>query len=105
MILVTSANGNQGRRLVPKLLAAGHRVRACVQSEASAAQLRDLGATETLVGDLADPAFVAAAFDGIQSVYHVGPTLHPAERAMGFAMIDASRTAGVGHLDGGRAGL
>ena len=24
MILVTSANGNQGKRLVPKLLAAGH---------------------------------------------------------------------------------
>lgn len=98
MILVTSANGNQGKRLVPKLLAAGHRVRACVQSEASAGQLRALGVTEALVGDLAEQAFVSAAMESVQSVYHVGPTLHPSERAMGFAMIDAARTAGVKHF-------
>ena len=35
---------------------------------------------------------------GVESVYHVGPTLHPAERAMGFAMVDAAREAGVGHF-------
>ncbi len=36
MILVTAANGNQGRLLVPKLLAAGHEVRAAVATDASA---------------------------------------------------------------------
>ena len=98
MILVTSANGNQGKRLVPKLLAAGHRVRACVQSEASAEHLRTLGVQEVVVGDLAEPAVIARAVEGVDSVYHIGPTVHPAERAMGFAMIDAARTAGVGHF-------
>jgi uncharacterized protein YbjT (DUF2867 family) len=82
MILVTSANGNQGRRLVPKLLAAGHQVRACVQSKASADHLGTWGVHEVLVGDLADSDFIARAVHGVRSVYHVGPTTHPAERAM-----------------------
>ena len=98
MILVTSANGNQGKRLVPKLLAAGHRVRACVQSQASADRLRALGVQEVVVGDLADPAVIARAVAGVESVYHIGPTVHPVERAMGFAMIDAARAARVGHF-------
>ncbi len=98
MILVTSANGNQGSRLIPKLLAAGHRVRACVRSQASADRLRALGVTEAMAGDLADSDFVARAMEGVRSVYHIGPTLHPAERAIGFAMVDAARVAGVTHF-------
>ena len=98
MILVTSANGNQGKRLAPKLLAAGHHVRACVQSEASADRLRGLGVQEVVVGDLAEPAVIARAVAGVQSVYHIGPTVHPAERTMGFAIVDAARAAGVGHF-------
>ena len=98
MILITSANGNQGKRLVPKLLAAGHRVRACVRSETSADQLRAAGVTEVIVGDLGDPGFVRSAVEGVRSLYHIGPTLHPAERAMGFAMVDAAAAAGVEHF-------
>lgn len=98
MILITSANGNQGKRLIPRLLSSGHEVRACVRSEVSAGQLRALGVHQVLVGDLANPAFVAQAMKGVRSVYHVGPTLHQDERAMGLAMIDAARTEGVGHF-------
>jgi uncharacterized protein YbjT (DUF2867 family) len=98
MILVTSANGNQGKRLVPKLLQAGHRVRACVRTEDSAERLRGRGVQEVLVGDLADPNFIENAMRGVSSVYHIGPTLHPAERAVGFAMVDAARAAGVRHF-------
>jgi uncharacterized protein YbjT (DUF2867 family) len=39
MILVTAANGNQGKLLVPKLLAADQLVRACVRTQASAEHL------------------------------------------------------------------
>ncbi|MFJ2690137.1 SDR family oxidoreductase [Pseudomonas sp. NPDC087336] len=98
LILITSANGNQGKRLVPKLLASGHHVRACVRTAASAEQLRALGAQQVLMGDLADPAFIAQAMKGVSSVYHIGPTLHQEERAMGFAMIDAAKAEGVGHF-------
>ena len=98
MILITSANGNQGKRLIPKLLEAGHRVRACVRTEESARYLRMQGVQQVLAGDLADAAFIAEAVRGVASLYHIGPTLHAAERAMGFAMVDAARAAGVGHF-------
>lgn len=98
MILVTAANGNQGRLLVPKLLAADMPVRACVQSNASAAHLRTLGVDDVVVGDLSDPALVAKAVNGVDKIYHVGPTIHPREREMGFAIVDAARTEGVQHL-------
>lgn len=97
-ILVTSANGNQGKRLIPRLLATGHHVRACVRSDASADTLRKLGVQEVLVGDLADAAFIREAVHGVASIYHIGPTLHPAERAIGFGIVEAARKAGVGHF-------
>lgn len=98
MILVTSAAGNQGRHLIPKLIESGMPVRACVQSEASAQLLRKAGATEVLVGDLGNPQIRATAVDGVNSIYHIGPTIHPLEREMGFGMVDAARKAGVGHF-------
>jgi uncharacterized protein YbjT (DUF2867 family) len=98
MILVTAANGNQGKLLVPKLLAAGQVVRACVQSQASAEHLRSLGVQEIVVGDISDPAVLARAIRGVQKVYHVGPTIHPREREMGLAVVDAARAEGVRHL-------
>jgi uncharacterized protein YbjT (DUF2867 family) len=98
MILVTAAHGNQGKLLVPKLLAAGQQVRACVQSQASAGQLRALGVAEVVVGDLSEPAVLARAIRGAEKVYHVGPTIHPRERAMGLAVVEAARAEGVRHL-------
>lgn len=98
MILITSANGNQGKLLVPKLIARGHTVRACVKSEASARQLSALGVQQVLLGDLAKPSFIGLAVKGVTRVYHIGPTLHQDERDMGFAMIDAAKAEGVSHF-------
>ncbi len=98
MILVTAANGNQGKLLIPKLLAAGQRVRACVRSQASAEHLRGLGVNEIVIGDISDPAVLARAIRGARKVYHVGPTVHPRERDMGLAVVDAARAEGVTHL-------
>ncbi len=50
------------------------------------------------MGDLAEAAVIARAVEGVDSLYHIGPTVHPAERAMGFAMIDAARAARVRHF-------
>ncbi len=98
MIFVTAANGNQGRLLVPRLLTAGHELRACVRSKESARALRSAGVADVVVGDLADPALLARAIRGVEQVYYVGPALHPAERETGFAAIDAARAAGVQHF-------
>ena len=83
---------------VPKLVRAGHQLRACVRTEASAQQLRQQGVAEVVVGDLADCTFLAHAISGVQSIYHVAATLHPAERSIGFAAIDLAREAAVQHF-------
>jgi uncharacterized protein YbjT (DUF2867 family) len=64
MILVTAAFGNQGKLLVPKLLAAGQPVRACVQSKSSAQSLRALGVHDVVVGDISEPATMTRAVRG-----------------------------------------
>jgi uncharacterized protein YbjT (DUF2867 family) len=98
MILVNAANGQQGKLLVPKLISAGQVVRACVRSERSAAELLTAGATDVVVGDLADPDLIARAVSGVEKVYHVCPGIHPREREIGFAWIDAAKAAGVRHF-------
>lgn len=50
-VLVIGANGQVGRRLVPRLVDAGHEVRAMVRDEGQAADQEELGA-EPVVGDL-----------------------------------------------------
>jgi uncharacterized protein YbjT (DUF2867 family) len=98
VILVTASHGNQGRLLIPKLLAAGQHVRACVQSDASATALRALGIEDVVVGDISEPTTMARAVRGVDKVYYIGPTVHPREREMGFAVVDAARAEGVQHF-------
>ena len=53
---------------------------------------------EIVVGDISEPAILARAIRGVQKVYHIGPTIHPRERDMGLAVVDAARAEGVRHL-------
>ena len=97
-VLVTAANGNQGKLLIPRLVAAGIAVRACVRSNESARAVHTAGVADVIAGDITDPALFARAMDGVEKVYFIGPALHPQEREMGLAAIDAARAAGVGHF-------
>ncbi|WP_326825951.1 SDR family oxidoreductase [Streptosporangium sp. NBC_01756] len=72
MILVTGATGNVGRQAVSQLLDAGADVRALTRDPASAALPEGV---EAVRGDLADPASLDAALDGVESVLLVWPTL------------------------------
>ena len=98
MILINAANGQQGQLLIPKLISAGHRVRALVHSESSATELRAAGVAEVFVGDLDAAETVARALAGVEQVYHVCPGIQPRERAIGMAWIDAAKAAGIGHF-------
>lgn len=98
LILVTAAAGNQGRHLVPRLVAAGHDVRAVVATEASAETVRAWGVADAVAADLSERAAVDAVMADVERVYHVGPTLHPHERAMGMHVVDSAREHGVGHV-------
>lgn len=93
-----AAYGNQGRILIPKLRSAGFKVRAFRASSGRDDELLELGATEVISGDAADRSVLQKALAGVDTVYHVGPTVNPFERDMGFAMVDAVRSAGGIHL-------
>ncbi|MFI5931507.1 SDR family oxidoreductase [Actinoplanes sp. NPDC051494] len=67
--LVTGATGYIGGRLAPRLMAAGHEVRALSRS---AGRLRDVPwapQAEIVEGDLSDPASLEAALDGVDVAY------------------------------------
>jgi len=97
VILVTAGYGNQGRLLLPKLAAAGARVRA-LRAQPRPEELIALGATEAVVGDVADAATVRAAMEGTESMYYLCPSGHPDELGAGLAIIDAAIDAGVTHV-------
>ena len=97
MILVTAANGRTGRSVVWAMARHGRPVRA-FDIHPDVAQLKDLGALETAVGDMLNPADVARAVDGVSAVVHIGPPMHPREAEMGHVVISAARRAGVEHV-------
>ncbi len=97
MILVTSAYGNNGRRLIPRLAAKGIDVRALNLSN-KREELKNLGAKEVIVGNALDHVTLDKAMKGIESVFHVGPSFHPKEAEMGISVIDAASRAGVEHF-------
>ena len=66
-VFVTGATGVLGRRVVPRLVEAGHDVTAAVRTEAKADGMRAAGAT-ALVVDLFDRAGMRAAIDGHDSI-------------------------------------
>ena len=102
--LVTGATGYIGGRLVPELLAAGHRVRVMTRSPE---RLRDhpwAGRVEIVRADAGDTDQVAAACAGADVVYYLihalgaGPTFEETDRRAAEIMARAVQEAGVGRL-------
>ncbi|MFJ4874104.1 SDR family oxidoreductase [Streptomyces sp. NPDC088745] len=65
-VLVTGATGSVGRQVVAELLARGARVRALTRNPARAGFPAEV---EVVRGDLADPATLAPALDGVEAVH------------------------------------
>ncbi len=92
-ILVAGATGTVGRHVVHGLLAAGETVRALSRDAARAHAV--LGDTvDVVIGDLDDPATLAAALDGTDRLFLASPN-HPAQLARERAAIDAAARARV----------
>ncbi len=94
-ILVTGAAGKTGRALVRRFAGEGLDVRAMVFHPQQVDEMLSLGAQAALTGDLLEPADLSRAVDGVQSVYHVCPNVHPRELRIGEAIIAAARSGGV----------
>src|SRR4051794_2017868 len=102
--LVTGATGYIGGRLVPELLAAGHRVRVMTRSPESVRDQPWSGRVEVMRADAADGDAVAAACAGVDVVYYLvhalgsGPEFEETDRRTARVMARAVRDAGVGRL-------
>lgn len=94
-VLLVGATGRNASAVLPELTARNVTVRALVRNAARAEVARQRGADETVVGDLADPGTLPPAVDGVDGVFHLGPAFAADEAAMGQAMVDAARAAGV----------
>lgn len=90
MILIVGATGVLGREVTRKLLAAGERVRAATRFAHNARDLAALGA-EVVHADLIDPASLARACDGVDSV------MAAAHAVMGRGRYASDAVDGAGH--------
>ncbi|MEE9207789.1 MAG: NmrA family NAD(P)-binding protein [Gemmatimonadota bacterium] len=95
MILLTGAAGKTGRAVTAALASRGLPVRALVRRSGQESELLELGAAESVRGDLLVDEEVGAAMAGIEAVYHVCPNVHPQEEAIGARVLEAARAAGV----------
>ncbi len=91
LILVSGATGYVGGRLVPRLLAAGHRVR-CLVRDPSRLEGRDwLPHVEVATGDVVRPAGLAEALAGVDVAYYL---IHSMAGGQGFHERDVTAARG-----------
>lgn len=103
-VLVTGATGYVGGRLVPRLLAAGYRVRVLVRDPRRLQGRPWLSGVEVVQGDALAPDTLAAALSGVRVAYYLIHSLRggagfrrrDVEAARHFA--DAAAVAGVQRL-------
>ena len=69
--LVTGATGFVGSHVVRALVAAGHETRALKRETSAMQALEDVSGYDPVLGDVLDPASLAAAMEGCDWVFHV----------------------------------
>ena len=103
-ILVTGATGYIGGRLVPRLLAEGHRVRVLVRSRARALARPWADKVEIAIGDALDYESLLEAMDGADTAYYLihsmssGSDFHDTDIRAARSFGQAASEAGVSSI-------
>lgn len=101
-VLVTGASGFLGGHIVDECVLAGDTVRVLVRPTSDLGHLRTVPGIEIVTGDLADPAAVQEAADGVDVVYHSAARV--AEHGSPGQFREANVTATRRLLDAARFG-
>ena len=102
LVLVTGATGYVGGRLVPRLLAAGHRVRVLVRDPARLQGREWLPHVEVSTIDVLNPVGLAEALSGVDVAYYL---IHSMAKGRGYRARDLAAASAFGraaHLAGVR---
>ncbi len=91
MIVLTGAGGKTGKAVLEAFAAKSFDVRAVIFRQEQSKEILDLGAQETVCGDMRDQQFVHLALEGARAVYHICPNVHPEEFAIGRNVIETAK--------------
>ena len=103
-VLITGATGRTSTAVIQALLDSkfGFNPRFFVRSEEAIERVQtkfpQIQRDRFLLGNYLEASTLGPALEGIDIVYHNGPSMHSQEVAMGVAIIDAARDAGVKHF-------
>lgn len=98
-ILMTAANGNLARQVIPLLVSEGHAVRAMRARPGTEAELLSQGVSEVTIGDIRNADDLAVAINGVDAIFHVCPGgLAYWERAIAADIIRLAEQNGIGHV-------
>jgi len=100
LILVTGATGYVGGRLVPRLLAAGYRVRCLVRDPARLQGRAWLDQVEVATGDMFRPDSLGAAMRGVRAVYYLVHSMAGGSDFSERDLVAARNCASAGHQAG-----
>ena len=94
-ILVTSSTGLTGKAVVEAMASRGIGVRAMIHSDRKADEMLVLGASETIVGDIASYEDLLSAMRGMDAIYYICPTAREDEAEIGIMAIKAAKETGI----------
>lgn len=94
-VLVVGAAGRFAGLVPQALRDKGVTVRGLVRDAQRAPHALANGVDEVAVADLRSPETLAAALDGVDGVFYIGPAFAPDESQLGVNMVAAARRAGV----------
>lgn len=99
--LVTGSTGYIGGRLIPELLARGHKVRAMARTTSKLDNVPWRSDVEVAQGDLTDPDSLTRAFDAVDVVFYLAHSMGTSEdfveeeRRTAMNVVEAAKKAGV----------
>lgn len=102
--LVTGSTGYIGGRLIPDLLARGHKVRAMARTTKKLDNVPWRSDVEVVTGDLTDPDSLKSAFTAVDVVFYLAHSMGTSddfveeERRAATNVVEAARAAGVRRL-------